>query len=130
MAHILVVDDDRDFLNLSEVVLKRGKHEITTAKSISESIHYLGAKIFDLILIDLHMSESDGLTFFKIINQLPDFSYSKLAILTASTRPHDIKKASELGVKNYVVKASSPEEYLQKVEDVLEASDSDKIQVK
>jgi CheY-like chemotaxis protein len=61
MAKILLIDDDRQVLNVMTSLLEREHHEISTAADGIHGIKQLKAQQFDLVITDVIMPEEDGL---------------------------------------------------------------------
>jgi DNA-binding response OmpR family regulator len=61
MAKILLIDDDRQLLNVMTSFLEREQHEISTAADGKQGIKQLKAQQFDLVITDVIMPEEDGL---------------------------------------------------------------------
>ena len=59
MAHILIVDDDNDFLSLVAANLAAQDHRTSAAKSGSEALGLLSDGMFDLVLLDLGLAGID-----------------------------------------------------------------------
>lgn len=60
MKTILIVDDDRTFLNLLAYALQEKKCEVFTATSVSEAKEILTKKYVSLICSDVHMKNETG----------------------------------------------------------------------
>lgn len=67
MAHILVVDDERDVATMLKFMLEKDGHEITTAYNGLEALAALGIEpadetkpVPDLAILDVMMPELDG----------------------------------------------------------------------
>ncbi|ASD62975.1 ATP-binding protein [Bdellovibrio bacteriovorus] len=60
-AHILVVDDDKDSLQVMETVLRINGADVVAADSVEEALRSQGA--VDLIVCDLSMPGEDGFSF-------------------------------------------------------------------
>lgn len=81
-------------------------------------------KDYDLILMDLHMPEMDGLEATKKIRQLPDQKYQTLPIiaLTGSVFGLDLENLHLDGITDYFLKPYAPEGLYQKIKPFLEIS--------
>ena len=60
MSLILIVDDDKDMLNLTERWIAKAGHEPIAAVSGQEAMEALGMIRPDLIVLDYYMPEMDG----------------------------------------------------------------------
>lgn len=60
--HILLVDDDKEYLAVNKALLKAASYNVATAKSGQEAIDTIksGNKDFALVLMDYHMPEMSG----------------------------------------------------------------------
>lgn len=79
LPNVLVVDDERDMLNLlAKILVKKGGSNVTTATSAEEALELIGNKRFDAILTDIKMSGMDGLEF---LHRIPAIDPSLTTIL-------------------------------------------------
>ncbi len=58
---VLLVDDEKDFLNIMSERMKTRGMDVSTAASAKEAIKMAEAESFDAIILDLQMPEMDGL---------------------------------------------------------------------
>lgn len=65
MAHILVVDDERNTLDALSTILRREGHTVLTAASGQEALTQLQEETVDLLLSDLKMPKMDGLALLR-----------------------------------------------------------------
>lgn len=62
MAKILVVDDEKDTLELVSILLQKDAHQVFQASSGAACLDFLQSNQPDLILMDVTMPEMDGYT--------------------------------------------------------------------
>jgi DNA-binding response OmpR family regulator len=101
MAHILLVDDDKDQCELLSYILLMEGHTVTTAKNGNEAIKRFHRQVPDIILLDLIMPEADGI---EVCWRLRAFSNIPIVIMSGSDRELNILRAFEAGVNAYVTK--------------------------
>lgn len=65
MAKLLVVDDEVGIRELLSEILSDEGHAVTAAGNAEEARQALAAGAFDLILLDIWMPDTDGVTFLK-----------------------------------------------------------------
>lgn len=56
MKRILVVDDDRDFIKITRIILKSGNYEVLTAGNGEQALEVMRRDKPDLVLLDIMMS--------------------------------------------------------------------------
>ena len=81
MLHILLVDDDADFLHWLEQVLRDEGHTVTVAPDSETAIERLGSCSFDLVMSDVRLPKDDGLTLLHRIRR--DFPLTEVLLMTA-----------------------------------------------
>jgi len=114
MAHIMVVDDERDVVVLIKFLLERDGHEISVAYNGSEALAQLrlrlpqgGTDIPDLIILDVMMPVMDGFTFCARAAEDEALAKIPLIILTAKGEMRDLFQLSP-NVANYLEKPFDP----------------------
>jgi DNA-binding NtrC family response regulator len=65
MAHMLIVDDERQTLDALSVILRREGHTVLTATSGKEALDHLQEQDVDIILSDVKMPAMDGLALLR-----------------------------------------------------------------
>ena len=104
---ILVIDDDRDILLTTKVILKKEFREIKTVTAPDDIIPYIKRDIFDVILLDMNFttgatSGKEGLYWLKKILEI-----STEAIIIVMTAYGDINLAVEamkIGATDFIIK--------------------------
>ncbi|MGB3862738.1 MAG: response regulator [Candidatus Aminicenantaceae bacterium] len=83
-AKILLVDDDQDFLEMHEAVLKNHGYDVLTASSGHEGLEKVRSEMPDVIILDLMMEKYDtGFSFSKEIKNDPLFKKIPILMVTA-----------------------------------------------
>jgi hypothetical protein len=59
-VRVLVVDDQRDALDLLERLLARGEANVRRAQTVSEALDALATWRPDVVVSDIHMPDEDG----------------------------------------------------------------------
>lgn len=117
---IIIVEDDavlRDVL--AEKIQKSGYVVDTAADGIiaMEKIHAIKP---DCILLDILMPRKSGIEVLEDLHADPELSGIPVIIISNSGQPVEIKRAQELGAREFLIKAVfDPNEVLEKVEKVL-----------
>lgn len=105
-SRILIVDDERDAVELLELILTKENHEIKKAYNAHDAIEILesGIPLPDLILLDIKMPGIDGYAFCNDIKKNKRFQHIPIIILSALTFPNDVKRGYECGAVDYILK--------------------------
>lgn len=102
--HVLVVDDDRDCLELVARVLENRKADVSIASSAAEALTLLRTINPDVILSDIGMPAKDGYEFVRQIRSEPRTAAIPAAALTALARPEDRTRAMSAGFQTHIAK--------------------------
>ena len=100
MAHILVVDDDRDLCALLRTALERDGHQVSTRLS-GDQVDEAACRWADCILLDVMMPGEDGFATCRRVRGLAD---CPILFLTAKTGEADVLTGLGLGGDDYLTK--------------------------
>ena len=123
-AKILIVDDDKDFVEATTMVLESKPYEVVVAYNGDDGLAKARKEKPDLIILDIIMPVKDG---FKAAEQLkkdPDLKKIPVIMLTSfSEKGGDtslsVSQGFTLDTEDYVDKPVTPEELLKRVERLL-----------
>ncbi|MFY2153118.1 response regulator transcription factor [Mammaliicoccus sciuri] len=116
MAHILIVDDEQDILDICKTYFEYEGHLVVTASDGQQAIHQLNDAI-DLMILDIMMPEKNGYDVVKEMKaQELDIPF---IYLTAKTQEHDTIYALTLGADDYIKKPFSPRELVLRAHNLL-----------
>ena len=100
---ILVVDDERDTLDLIDLTLSSAGYEVHLANNGAESLEKIRQDRFDVILLDIMMPDMTGFDVLRTLsqerNELPPVIF-----LTAKSLPEDREMGLQLGAKDFLIK--------------------------
>jgi DNA-binding response OmpR family regulator len=71
MARILLVEDDPGVRPLLEHILLGERYEVVTSETVANGIALLGTQPFDLVIGDVNLPDSSGLTVWPTKRLLP-----------------------------------------------------------
>ena len=112
---ILILDDDKFLLNMYATKFIAASTEVDTAETGEELLKKLrdGATP-DLILLDIIVPGMSGLEVLELIRKENLIPKTKIIMLTNESSPDEIKKAQELIIDGYIVKAmATPSEVVE-----------------
>jgi len=122
MKTILVVDDEADIRDMMESHLTEIGYEVVTAADGKEALRKLAENDFDLVLMDVHIPEMDGLEATRQIRN-PASPVRNHAIpiiaVTASALKIDEEACLQAGMNNYLSKPVLPHELVAAIDKVI-----------
>ena len=120
MPKVLVVDDEPNIVELTQLYLKKEGYTVLTAHDGKMGLQLARTEKPDLIVLDLMLPELDG---FEVCRRLRQDD-SDLPIIMLTARDDDVDKivGLELGADDYVTKPFNPRELVARVRAVLRRS--------
>lgn len=118
---ILMVDDDRDNLNLVGALLAHEGYDIAQAESAEEALEKLKEIEPHLILLDINMPGLSGLEMLKVVRNRE--KYVSVVFVSARNETHDIVRGLDEGADDYICKPFEPTELLARVRSQLRIKD-------
>lgn len=113
---ILVVDDNNINLRLAESILKNWNIDITLASDGKQAVEICQQQLFDLIFMDLHMPELDGIEATKIIREPNSVNIATTIIaLTANAMPEEKEHIIESGMNDILIKPVTEQQIYEKI---------------
>jgi DNA-binding response OmpR family regulator len=113
---ILVVDDEKNIVQLARLYLNQEGYRVETAYDGAQALDKAKSVRPDLIVLDIMMPEMDGLS---VARELRKTSNVPIIILTARGDDVDRIVGLELGADDYVTKPFNPRELVARVKAVL-----------
>ena len=112
-VRLLLVDDEKDFVNILSKRLKRRNIDVVKAYSGAEAIRVLRGQKFDVALLDLKMEDMSGIEVLKMLKIMAP----RLAVIMLTG--HGSAEAAEQGLKlgafDYLAKPCALEKLLEKI---------------
>jgi len=113
---ILVVDDERQIVDIVRAYLERDGYRVLTAYDGRQALDLAGRERPALLILDLMLPEMSGWDVMRALRRVSD---APVIMLTARDDPTDKVVGLELGADDYVVKPFDPKELLARVRAVL-----------
>lgn len=119
LPKILVVDDDKNLLELMQMRIESSDYEVITALREEEAFDALNTQALDLAIVDLQLEKQDGISLMEELHSInPDLP---VIILTAYGNIESAVDAVKRGAFNYLTKPFDPEEMLLQIQRALES---------
>ncbi|MCK8825732.1 response regulator [Fuchsiella alkaliacetigena] len=119
---ILVVDDNRQNVQILGRILKKSSYKVAVANSGKEALDFIARKLPDLILLDIMMPGMTGFEVCKSVKEKPKTEEIPVIFISALTETEDKLKGFNLGGVDYITKPFQKEEVLARVKTQLELS--------
>ena len=114
---ILVVDDDKEIVELLSIYVKNEGYEVVKAYDGKQALEKISAHPdIDLMILDIMMPEMDGM---EVVKELRKESQIPIIMLTAKTTDMDKIQGLIAGADDYVTKPFNPLEIMARVKSLL-----------
>lgn len=121
MVKILIIEDDAAFNALLKTWLSKAGYKAESVLSAGEAMKTIQARVYDIVLLDLRLPDTEGLTLLKWIREIsPD---SVVFMMTGYADIHTAVQAIRLGAADYLEKPVDPVMLKEKIEEVIKKKD-------
>lgn len=122
MAKILIIEDNQTLNQVYTFILEKDGHQVLSTFDGEQGFKAFKKTAPDLVLLDLLMPRMDGITFLRKIG-MPKKPKATIVVLSNLDEGQEIKKARELGITEYILKAKvSPTELAAQVNQIIQNS--------
>lgn len=126
MKKILVIDDEKDLVELVSYNLANNGFIVDSALDGDAALKKLKQNLYDLIILDLMLPSIDGFQLCGIIKNDPSLSHIPIIMLTARGDEFDKVHGLELGADDYITKPFSTKELIARVKAVMRRTEPHK----
>ncbi len=114
-AKVLIVDDEKDFLDIMAERMGARGMEVSTATSAENALKMVLKESYDAVIMDLMMPEMDGFSALKLFKKTrPDVP---IILLTANVPEEKCMEAIKLGAMDVIEKPADLNLLTQKIEE-------------
>jgi phosphate regulon transcriptional regulator PhoB len=118
-ARILVVDDEKDILELVSYNLKKEGIVVTTSTNGEEALRLIKENTFNMVILDLMLPGIQGVELCKMLKASESTASIPIIMLSAKSEELDKILGLEIGADDYITKPFSPRELNARVKAVL-----------
>ena len=116
MTKILLVEDDKSIIsNLTQFLAAEG-YEVKSASGQTKALSMMEKERFDLVLLDISLSEGNG---FAVCKAIKSNYRIPVIFLTASGDEYSTVTGFELGADDYIAKPFRPRELSSRIRNIL-----------
>ena len=117
---LLVVDDDRDLVELLDYALRREGYEVVRAYDGEAALETLNRERPDLVVLDINLPKLAGFVVLERIRHVDE--HVAVLLLSARQDESDILRGLQLGADDYITKPFRPKELVARVKAILRRS--------
>ncbi|MCQ2444289.1 MAG: sigma-54 dependent transcriptional regulator [Mailhella sp.] len=119
-SHILVVDDEKNYLMVIEAMLKDAGYEVTAINDPELALHFLNESEVDVVITDMKMPKISGKELLQAVKKAtPEIP---VLIMTAFGSIESAVEAMRYGAFDYITKPFANDELLLSVHNAVELS--------
>lgn len=108
MARILVVEDNRENLELMVFLLSAFGHDTISATSGAAALELAEREPAEIVLLDIQMPEMDGFETARALRSIESYAEVPLVAVTALAMPGDREMILDAGFAGYIAKPIDP----------------------
>lgn len=106
MAKILIVEDEEMLASMYKERFEREGFEVAEASSVDEAVRKAKEEKPNIILLDILLKDSTGISFLRQKNQIPEIASIPVLAFSNYDDPATKKQAFELGALEYLIKTN------------------------
>lgn len=116
---ILVVDDERDIVELISYNLTKEGYQVYQAFNGKEGIEMAKKVNPDLIILDVMMPQMDGIEACRLMRAMPEFKSTFMVFLTARSEEYSEIAGFNVGADDYIAKPIKPRALMSRINAIL-----------
>jgi two-component system alkaline phosphatase synthesis response regulator PhoP len=116
---ILLVDDEKDILEIVGYNLAQEGYQISTASNGKEAVIKAKKELPQLIILDVMMPEMDGIEACENIRKIPELQDTIITFLTARSEDYSQVAGFDAGADDYITRPIKPKVLVSKVKALL-----------
>ena len=116
---ILLIDDEKDLLNLLRYNLEREGYEVASAETGEKGFELAASQKPDAIILDLMLPQTDGLEVCRLLKSTRGTKNSPVLMLTAKSSEADHIIGLETGASDDLTKPFSVKVLLARIKNIL-----------
>ena len=118
-SRILLVDDDKDILEILQYNLKKEGYDISIAEDGVQALEVAKSFLPHLIILDVMMPKMDGIECCMKLRSMPEMKDVIITFLTARSEDYSQIAGLEAGADDYIAKPVKPKVLITKVQSLL-----------
>jgi len=116
---ILIVDDEKDFVDLIKLILEKNGYLVSVAYDGEEGLNKILTEVPDLVVLDLNIPKMNGYEVCEKIREKYSFKDIAVLMLTVRTLEKDHISGFTSGSDDYMTKPFEPKELLARIRNLI-----------
>ncbi len=100
MNPILVIDDEKSLREFLTIMLENEGYEVVSADSGQKAVALIEENVFDLVIADIRMRQSNGIDVLKAVKQVSP--QTPVVMMTAYASAETAVEAVKIGAYDYI----------------------------
>ncbi len=100
MNPILDIDDERSLREFLTIMLENEGYEVVSADSGQKAVALIEKNVFDLVITDIRMRQSNGIDVLKVVKQVGP--QTRVVMMTAYASAETAVEAMKIGAYDYI----------------------------
>lgn len=118
-GRILLIDDDREILDMTSVLLNGSGYGVVTAGSGEEALFLVQEEFPDLIMLDINMPGMGGWEVLRVLKEDENTAAIPVVMFSVNFEVREKLRALQQGARDYITKPFDTEGLLRRVGDIL-----------
>jgi DNA-binding response OmpR family regulator len=123
---ILLVDDDREVLQMTALLLRSDGYDVATAASGEEALYAVREATPDAVLLDINMPGMDGWEVLRVLKEDRRTADIPVVVFSVNFEVREKLRALQQGAADYVVKPFDTQRFLERMRTLLNAGAEDR----
>ena len=113
---VVIVDPSANYRNsLRQFLQNYHYRNVKLATSIADVRQLMHTTEIGMFVVEWNLGRESGLEFFKELQKMPKYRFLPFLMISGDNLKHDVMLASELGVRHYLIKPFSFEDFTEKI---------------
>ena len=121
MKRILIAEDEPSIVLSLEFLLREAGFEVLTATNGAEALRLAEEHTPELLVLDIMLPVVNGFEVCRSVRANPRLTATRILMLTARGREHEVARGLSLGANAYITKPFATRELMRVVQDLVGA---------
>lgn len=113
---IMIVDDSASLRAVVGIALKGAGYGVLEGSDGKDALNKMAGQRIHLVISDVNMPNMDGISFVKILKQIPTYKFTPVIMLTTESEESKKQQGQMAGAKAWIVKPFKPDVLLNAVQ--------------